>query len=148
MSWRDNRSMASDVIHSTSLLPWRIRCIAVKFVPLRLMCLKKNLVSKIINHWFMRQRAFIEIWSTREVWRARKMRNSCSRRNWEHLWPLDCSSNFPSASYLDDRTADAWTNCFITFSRHLFADVINVRNGNMKHARATEFDYTNLLAML
>ena len=32
-----------------------------------------------INNWFIRQRAFIEIWSTREVWRARKMRKSCSR---------------------------------------------------------------------
>ena len=33
-------------------------------------------------------------------------------------------------------------------SRHLFADVISVHNKNMKHARAIEFDYTNLLAML
>ena len=27
-------------------------------------------------------------------------------------------------------------------------DVISVHNGNIKHARATEFDFTNLLAML
>ena len=27
----------------------------------------------IVNNWFIRQRAFIEIWSTGEVWRARKM---------------------------------------------------------------------------
>ena len=33
-------------------------------------------------------------------------------------------------------------------SKHLFADVISVHNGNTKHARAIEFDYTNLLAML
>ena len=33
-------------------------------------------------------------------------------------------------------------------SRDLFADVTNVHNRNMKHARAIEFDYTNLLAML
>ena len=33
-------------------------------------------------------------------------------------------------------------------STHLFADVISVHNGNMKHARAIEFDYTNLLATL
>ena len=38
-----------------------------------------------VNNWFIRQRAFIEIWSTREVWRVRKMRKSCSRRS--------CSSN-------------------------------------------------------
>ena len=29
---------------------------------------------------------------------------------------LECSPNFPSASYLDERTDDVWTNCFITFS--------------------------------
>ena len=34
------------------------------------------------------------------------------------------------------------------FREAFFADVISVHNGNMKHARATEFDYTNLLAML
>ena len=52
--------------------------------------------------------------------------------------------------------ADVWTNCFITFStrwkiffsRDLFADVLSVHNRNMKHARAIEFDKTNLLAML
>ena len=33
------------------------------------------------NNWFMRQRAFIEIWSTREVYRARKMHKSCSRHS-------------------------------------------------------------------
>ena len=30
----------------------------------------------------------------------------------------------------------------------VLADVISVHNGNMKHARTIEFDYTNLLAML
>ena len=34
------------------------------------------------------------------------------------------------------------------FSRDMFADVMSVHNRNMKHARAIEFDYTNLLAML
>ena len=33
-------------------------------------------------------------------------------------------------------------------SKDLFADVVRVHNRNMKHARATEFDQTNLLAML
>ena len=31
---------------------------------------------------------------------------------------------------------------------NLFADVISVHNRNVKHARAIEFDETNLLAML
>ena len=56
--------------------------------------------------------------------------------------------NFPSASYLDDPTADTWTNCFIAFStrwkiffsRDMFADVMSVHNRNMKHAQAIEFD--------
>ena len=51
--------------------------------------------------------------------------------------------------------ANVWTNCFITFStrwkiffsRDLFVDVMSVHNWNMKHARAIEFDSTNLLAM-
>ena len=30
--------------------------------------------SLTLNNWFICQRAFIEIWSTREVWRKRKMR--------------------------------------------------------------------------
>ena len=34
------------------------------------------------------------------------------------------------------------------FSRDLFADVMSVHNRNMKHARAIEFDLTNLPAML
>ena len=63
-----------------------------------------------INHWFIRQRAFIEIWSTREVWRARNIRSR------EQLSLLECSLNFPSASYLNERIADVGTNCFITFS--------------------------------
>ena len=35
---------------------------------------------------------------TREVWRARKMRKSISRRSRERLQPYECSPNFPSAS--------------------------------------------------
>ena len=69
---------------------------------------------------------------------------------------LECSLNFPSASYLDENTADVRTNCFITFStrwkfffsRYMFADVMSVHNRDMKHARAIEFDKTNFLAML
>ena len=34
------------------------------------------------------------------------------------------------------------------FSRDLSADVMSVHNRNMKHTRAIEFDYTNLLPML
>ena len=36
----------------------------------------------------------------------------------------------------------------IFFARDLFVDIMSVHNSNMKHARAIEFDYTNLLAML
>ena len=69
------------------------------------------------------------------------MRKSCSRL-------LERSPNFPRALYLDERTADVRTNCFITFStqrkiffsRDLFADVMSVHNRNMKHARVIEFD--------
>ena len=36
----------------------------------------------------------------------------------------------------------------IFFWTVLLADVMSVHNRNRKHARAIEFDYTNLLAML
>ena len=96
-------------------------------------------LGPIINNCFKRQRVFFEIWSTREVWRARKMCKSCSRRSWEQLWLLECSPNFPSASYLDERTADAWTDCFITFSTRwkicflegFVCDVMSMHNRNL-----------------
>ena len=77
-------------------------------------------------------------------------------RSREQLSLLECSLNFPSASYLNERIADVGTNCFTTFStrrkfffsRDMFGDVMSVHNRNMKHARAVEFHQTNLLAML
>ena len=36
----------------------------------------------------------------------------------------------------------------VFFLEGFVADVMSVDNRNMKHARAIEFDYTNLLAML
>ena len=65
----------------------------------------------------MRQRAYAEILSSQEVWRTRKRRKSCSTRSRKHFLPLECSPNFPSAQYLDTRTAESWTNCFITLSK-------------------------------
>ena len=38
-------------------------------------------IHKKINNWFIRQHAFIKIWSTQEVWRARKMHKNCSRHS-------------------------------------------------------------------
>ena len=50
----------------------------------------------------MRQRAYVEILSTLEVWRARKRRL------------LIALQIFPSAQlYLDIRTAEAWTNIIV-----------------------------------
>ena len=79
------------------------------------------------NNQFMRQRAYVEILSTRKVWRARKRRKSCTRCSRVQLQPLEslasvkrlelhsaapratltplwCSPNFPRAQYLDIRT--------------------------------------------
>ena len=49
-------------------------------------CRQRGLVEQlpqtdILNNQFMRQHACVEILSTREVWRARKRRKSCSRRS-------------------------------------------------------------------
>ena len=48
--------------------------------------------------------AFIEIWSTWEVWRALKKLGLLSATPRATLTHLSCSPNFPRASYLDERT--------------------------------------------
>ena len=48
--------------------------------------------------------AFIEIWSTWEVWRALKKLELLSATPRATLTHLSCSPNFPRASYLDERT--------------------------------------------
>ena len=48
-----------------------------------------DIENKIFNNYFMRQRAYVEILSTREVWRARKRRKSCTRRSRVQLHPLE-----------------------------------------------------------
>ena len=49
----------------------------------RILTLLQHLNPRVENviKQLVRTYAFIEIWSTREVWRARKMRKSCSRRH-------------------------------------------------------------------
>ena len=46
--------------------------------------------------------AFIEIWSTREVWRALKKLELLSATPQATLMHLSCSPNFPRSSYLDE----------------------------------------------
>ena len=48
--------------------------------------------------------AFIEIWSTWEVWRALKKLELLSATPRATLTHLSCSPNFPRTSYLDERT--------------------------------------------
>ena len=48
--------------------------------------------------------AFIEIWSTWEVWRALKKLELLSATPWATLMHLLCSPNFLRASYLDEHT--------------------------------------------
>ena len=52
--------------------------------------------------------AFIEIWSTWEVWRALKKLELLSATPRATLTHLSCSPNFPRASYLDERTMKKW----------------------------------------
>ena len=51
----------------------------------------------------MRQRAYVEILSTWEVWRALKRLELHSAAPCATLTPLLCSPNFPRAQYLDIR---------------------------------------------
>ena len=60
-------------------------------------------------------------------------RPKCLISRWTHSWRMNqLFYNILNAVVL-------------IFLRYLFADVFSMHNGNMKHARATEFDYTNLL---
>ena len=52
----------------------------------------------------MRQRAYVEILSTWEVWRALKRLELHLATPRATLTPLSCSPNFPRAQYLDIRT--------------------------------------------
>ena len=52
----------------------------------------------------MRQRAYVEILSTWEVWRALKRLELHSAALRATLTPLSCAPNFPRAQYLDIRT--------------------------------------------
>ena len=60
----------------------------------------KKRKKRTVNNWFIGQRVLIEIWSTRDVWRARKMRRSCSR----------CGSSFVSASQTSKCFISRWTH--------------------------------------
>ena len=118
----------------------------------RINSFKKGIVTVIVMVVFQlvhaSLHAFIVIWSTREAWRVRKMRNSCSRHSQEQLLLLECFPNFPSSSYLDERTADAWTNCFNIFNAEVWRRRFSAWLMGISVKRAIEFDYTNLLALL
>ena len=59
----------------------------------------RDLTCEKVNHWFIRKRAFIEIWSSRGVWRARKMHTlaswvlsklpKCFISRWTHRWRMN-----------------------------------------------------------
>ena len=87
----------------------------------------RDLTCEKVNHWFIRKRAFIEIWSSRGVWRARKMHTlaswvlsklpKCFISRWTHRWRMN----------------QLFYNIFNPvgnfFSRDLFADVMSVHKG-------------------
>ena len=52
----------------------------------------------------MSQRAYVEMLSAREVWRALKRLELHEAQPSATLTPLSCSPNFPRAQYLDIRT--------------------------------------------
>ena len=72
-------------------------------------------VSKFKN-LFMLSGRISSYGCTWEVWRARKMRKSSSRRSREQLQLFECSPNFPSASTTRSIYAQlkVWANSFIT----------------------------------
>ena len=74
----------------------------------------------------------------------RESKTLIPKKKWEEL----LHQLIPLLSSVVKRFAEDFSRVLTEFSRHLFSDVISVHNRNMKHARAIEFDCTNLLAML
>ena len=77
----------------------------------------------------MRQRAYVEILSTWEVWRALKRLELHSAAPRATLTPLSCSPNFPSAQYLDIRTP---THELVVNHTSAIAEHINTTGHNIK----------------
>ena len=91
-----------------------------------------------INNWFIRQRAFIEIWSTRKVWRAES--NSSFWRALEtsqvhfdarnHInWNLFCFTS--SNSNPHTVTGHAWTSTPVTKSTETFLLFFQLANNTL-----------------
>ena len=68
------------------------------------------------NNWFIRQRAFMEVWSTWEVWRALKKLEWLSASLFRDLYASFVLSKLPKCFIPRWTHADVWANCFITFS--------------------------------
>ena len=86
----------------------------------------------------------------------RKMRKSCSRPRLEQLLRIFRALQTSRVLHISMNAQLTHEPIVLTFStrwkffslRDLFAYVMSVHNRNKKHARAIEFDWTNLLAML
>ena len=74
-SFYNGLDMQNDIERQQSNFEVRCWSFRVKEVQKEIKSFLQNMQT---NNWFICQRAFIEIWSTREVWRARKMRKSNS----------------------------------------------------------------------
>ena len=73
---------------------------------------------------------------------VRSSRYKARRKFGEHercvLELLECSPKFPSTSYLDERTADSWINCFIRFSprfKEKFRSFLNADHADCRPCR-------------
>ena len=88
LGWQQSRLLLGD-FKRLSLI---IRC-AINRLTFVLHCTSMTCTKQIfsnrreINYWFMSQRAYVEIWSTQEVWRARNRRKRCSSRKSRTLIP-------------------------------------------------------------
>ena len=103
--WVLNKVLYGDCFTPRSnLLPFYIPFLTQK---------RYSLVYILFNNFFMRQRAE-SLESTQEAYQ------SFSRRSGEQLQPLECSPN----QYLDIRTAEACTDCFMTLSKRSMQNLI------------------------
>ena len=81
LGWQQSRLLLGDFKRPSLIIRCAINRLTFVLHRTSMTCTKQIFSNRReINYWFMSQRAYVEIWSTQEVWRARKRRKSCSSR--------------------------------------------------------------------
>ena len=81
LGWQQSRLLVGDFKRLSLIIRCAINRLMLVIHRTSMTCTKQIFLNRReINYWFMSKRAYVEIWSTQEVWRTRKRRKSCSSR--------------------------------------------------------------------